>query len=674
MPAARRSAKHPTAPAVLVASGDTTSFAAASGAAGVWFASFAAATGSDRQEATLGILPKVVRWTAMARQGDPYWMRPAFGTDLSGVPAETQLLLAELRDGSVVLIAPLLDQGMRFSLSWKDGALRAIGETNDPAVRPAGGLAAVVAVGRDVHALAATAAAAVARRLGTVRLRSEKPLPAFVGRFGWCTWDAFYHEVTPAGIRDGLSSLAAAGIHPGFLIIDDGWQDYGPTATGESRLRSLATSALRFPDGLAPITREAKERFGVGTVMVWHALHGYWGGVDCEAFARYGAVTRGRNNGTELLRRAPHVNQQWWGHYAGVIPPQGIAAFYEDLHRGLAEAGIDGVKVDVQAMIEGLSTGSGGRVAMTGAYRRALEASVQRHFAGRLINCMSHANDLIYQTADSVLMRSSDDFYPTKTEMHGEHLQVNAHFGLWFGQFVHPDWDMFHSKHEWGAYHAAGRAVSGSPLYVSDKPGHHDVDVLRTLVLPDGRVLRCDGPGVPTRDCLFRDVRREAVALKVANRSGPRGVVGVFNARLPGGGAARAEVRPGDVPGLAGKAFALRRHGTGAITVGSAVRLSLPEKGWEIVTIAPVERGVAAFGLADKLAGAAAIVRCGWKAAGTYEVELVDGGDLALHCARKVVSASCGGVPLTFRQRGASLQIAVPTGAPATVTLTIAKR
>lgn len=673
MPAARRSAKHPTAPSFLAGSGETVGFAAAPGAAGAWFASFTAA-GSDRHEVVLGTLPTAVRWTAMARLSDPYWMRPAFGRDLAELPAETQQLLVELRDGTVVLIAPLIDQGMRFSLCWRDGALRAIGETNDPAVRPGGGLAAVVARGRDVHALAADTAAAVARRLGTVRLRSEKPLPAFVDRFGWCTWDAFYHEVTPAGIRDGLAALAAAGIHPGFLIIDDGWQDYGPTPTGESRLRSLATSPARFPEGLAPTVRMAKSEFGVGTVMVWHAFHGYWGGVDAEAFARYGAATRGRNNGIELLRRAPNVNQQWWGHFAGVIPPSGIAAFYEDLHRGLAESGIDGVKVDVQAMIEGLSTGGGGRVAMAGAYRRALEASVRRHFDGRLINCMSHANDLIYQAADSVLMRSSDDFYPKKTEIHGEHLQSNAHFGLWFGQFVHPDWDMFHSRHEWGAYHAAGRAVSGSPLYVSDKPGHHDAELLRSLVLGDGRVLRLDGPGVPTRDCLFHDVRREPVALKVANRSGPRGVVGVFNTRLPGSGAARAVVRPGDVPGLAGRAFALRRHSTGAITVGPVVRLSLAEKGWEVVTIAPLERGVAAFGLADKLAGAAAIVRSGWNAAGRYEVELRDGGDLAVHCARRVLAVGGAGGPLTFRQRGTHVQIAVPTGAPVTVELTIAKR
>lgn len=672
MPAVR-TPKHPTAPSFLSGCAESLSFAAAPDAAGTWFATFTAQAGCDRHEQVLGLVPKAVRWTAMARTGSPYWMKPEFGTDLAKVPPETQLLLIELAGGQVALVAPLFDQGMRFTVSWKDGSLRLIGESNDPAVRPAGGLAAAVAVGRDPYALAAAAAAAVAKRLGTVSLRADKPLPEFVQRFGWCTWDAFYHDVTPAGIRDGLASLAEAGARPGFLIIDDGWQDYAHTATGEQRLSSLATSPQRFPDGLAPIVREAKERFGVGTVMVWHAFHGYWGGVDPAAFARFGAATMGRNNGIELLRNCPNVNHQWWGHYAGVIPPRHIASFYEELHAGLAAAGIDGVKVDVQSMIEGLSTGHGGRVAMAGAYRRGLEGSVRRHFAGRLINCMSHASDLIYQAADSVLMRSSDDFYPKNTRIHGEHLQANAHFGLWFGQFVHPDWDMFHSRHEWGAYHAAGRAVSGSPIYVSDKPGQHDADLLRSLMFADGRVLRCDGPGVPSRVCLFRDVRREPVALQVVNRCGARGIVGVFNTRFPGEGASRGMVAPASVPGLVGKAFAMRRHTTGVVTVGKPLRLTLEEKGWEIVTVAPIERGVAVFGLADKLVGAAAVVGSAWNPDGTYAVRLADGGDLVLHTAKRIASASAGGRPLTLRRRGAVVNIAVPTDGPVEVVIAFAR-
>ena len=118
---------------------------------------------------------------------------------------------------------------------------------------------------------------------------------------------------------------------------------------------------------------------------------------------------------------------------------------------------------------------------------------------------------------------------------------------------------MFHSQHEQGLLHATARAVSGEievsalhaalvcqglrvclfhiacppgitcrlpcplllhaaggPVYVSDRPGRHDFELLRRLVLPDGSVLRCRLPGRPTADCLFADVSRDgATALKV---------------------------------------------------------------------------------------------------------------------------------------------------------------
>jgi raffinose synthase len=75
---------------------------------------------------------------------------------------------------------------------------------------------------------------------------------------------------------------------------------------------------------------------------------------------------------------------------------------------------------------------------------------------------------------------------------------------------------MFHSKHPFAAMHAAARAVSGGPVYVSDAPGRSDGALLRRLVLPDGGVLRARAPARPTADCLFHDVMRDGrTALKV---------------------------------------------------------------------------------------------------------------------------------------------------------------
>ncbi|GAB4843004.1 hypothetical protein Ancab_012980 [Ancistrocladus abbreviatus] len=39
------------------------------------------------------------------------------------------------------------------------------------------------------------------------------------------------------------------------------------------------------------------------------------------------------------------------------------------------------------------------------------------------------------------------------------------------------------------AYHAASRAICGGPVYVSDKVGHHNLDLLRKLVLVNGIIL-----------------------------------------------------------------------------------------------------------------------------------------------------------------------------------------
>jgi raffinose synthase len=45
----------------------------------------------------------------------------------------------------------------------------------------------------------------------------------------------------------------------------------------------------------------------------------------------------------------------------------------------------------------------------------------------------------------------------------------------------------------------------------SDKPGNHNFELLKKLVLPDGSILRARLPGRPTRDCLFTDPARDGV-------------------------------------------------------------------------------------------------------------------------------------------------------------------
>jgi len=338
--------------------------------------------------------------------------------------------------------------------------------------------------------------------------------------------------------------------------------------------------------------------------------------------------------GEGVLSHAPSFNEVWWGNVVGLVPADHVAQFYDEYHATLAAQGVDGVKVDSQAVLESVAQRQGGRIAISRAYRKALESSAGKHFAGRLINCMSNAQETWYGSTHSSLLRSSIDFFPKEPETHGLHLYTNAQVGLWFGEFMHPDWDMFQSGHAWGAFHAAGRAISGGPVYVSDKPGEHDFALLKKLVCFDGTVLRCDGPGLPTLDTLCIDPTRGEAILKIWNRNGAAAVVGAFNAQFSSDRRAPAvrsgEVSPADVPGFVGAKFACYAHRANSLDVvarDARLPVTLGEREFELFTFVPIERGFAAIGLANKMNSAAAVSRIAWLDARQCEVALRDGGD-----------------------------------------------
>jgi raffinose synthase len=318
-----------------------------------------------------------------------------------------------------------------------------------------------------------------------------------------------------------------------------------------------------------------------------------------------------------------------------------------------------------------VAQGLGGRVAVTKAYRSALEKSVAKYFDGRLINCMANAMETYYCSPRSTLMRTSIDFWPKRPETHGQHLFCNAQMGLWFGEFMQPDWDMFQSAHEMGAFHAAGRAVSGGPVYVSDTPDQHNFDLLKKLVLSDGSVLRSDFPGRPTPDCLFADVAREPVLLKVFTFKRDCAVVGIFNCNYHKNEIERTAISgtiaPSDVPGLGGTNFVGFAQRSGKVwRCGREERkpLSLGEGDWEIVSYAPIERGVAVLGLADKLNSTGAVTAKSWRGNSSLTVTLRDGGKFLAWMKRSPRELRMDNVPLTFVHDSATgkLTADIPTG------------
>ena len=562
------------------------------------FLRFAASEPAARLVFPLGVLENLDRFTCCHRY-EPFWMKPVAGTRAGQVPIETQFLLCQFGETDVVLFVPLIDRALtgafRASLQGAgERGLELVAESGDPAVAAAEMVGLFVAAGKDPYELMERAAESVSTALGTCRLAREKLEPDFLDYFGWCTWDAFYQEVSHDKVREGLASFQAAGVPPGYLILDDGWQEVVKRSTGETRLSSFAANG-KFPGGLGHTIRMAKEEFSITQFFVWHAMTGYWGGVDGETLPGYGAKPVARSFSPGILQHRPTMDE-WWGGVVGVVPPDQIYRFFHDYHRCLRAEGVDGVKVDTQATLEGVAAGFGGRVEMTRRYREALEGSAQVHFEGNLINCMSCSSEMLYGALASTVTRTSTDFWPNRPESHGEHLYTNAQVSLWFGEFIRPDWDMFQSGHAMGGYHAAGRAVSGGPVYVSDKPGEHDAGLLRKLVLKDGRIARCLYAGRPSRDCLFRDPTREDVLLKIFNSNTEGHILGVFHARASAEGEAdrpiAGAIALADIDPKGCDRFAVYAHRA------DELRLMTGADVWEI-TLAPNEYEVFTFVAAD---------------------------------------------------------------------------
>ncbi|CAI0417137.1 unnamed protein product [Linum tenue] len=494
-----------------------------------------------------------------------WWMAQRMGEKGRDIPLETQFLLVETKSGShlasdggdgvnqivYTVFLPLIEASFRACLQGnQNDELELVLESGDESIKASSFTQSLfVHAGTDPFATITEAMTAVRSHLQTFRLRHEKKLPGIVDYFGWCTWDAFYQDVTQEGVEAGLQSLAGGGTPPKFVIIDDGWQSVSGDPEKETSDSQQQQPLMRLTGikenpkfqnqedpaaGIKSIVNIAKQRHGLKFVYVWHAITGYWGGVrpgvkemeGYESAMKYPMVSKGVVENEPTWKTDVMAVQG-----LGLVNPKSVHKFYNELHSYLAAAGIDGVKVDVQCILETLGAGLGGRVELTRQYHQALDASVARNFPDNgCIACMSHNTDALYCSKQTAVVRASDDFYPRDPVSHTIHIAAVAYNSVFLGEIMQPDWDMFHSLHPAAEYHASARAISGGPVYVSDAPGKHNFELLRKLVLPDGTILRALLPGRPTRDCLFSDPARDGVSLlKIWNMNKFTGVLGVYN-------------------------------------------------------------------------------------------------------------------------------------------------
>lgn len=565
-------------------------------------------------------------------QHKDWWTRPHFDTDPARLPARTQSIVWQTAGGFYHLL-PVVGAAWRTDAVGADGGFALRLSAYESGHRRCDTLAFALAAGDDPYGLVRSNLDAALEALDYPTLsRESKTYPEPLDRLGWCSWDAFYHQVDEAGLLAKAEELQGLGLPVGWVMIDDGWSD-----TKDGKLMAFEADPVKFPGGLKRAVSALKSRFGIRHVGVWHTIVGYWGGIHEES----GIAKTSR----ESLYQVPRGNLVPY-------PDAGRGfGFWHAWHGFLRRQGIDFVKVDGQSSVlnymkERRSVGEAAAAA-----HEALEASVALHFNDTIINCMGMASENVWHRPKSAISRNSDDFVPQEKRGFPEHALQNGYNSYYHGAFYWGDWDMYWSNNHDDNQNAVLRSVSGGPIYISDAPGNTNPANVWPLIYADGTIIRCEGTANPTPDCLLADPAERPVPLKLWNTAGGAGVVAAFHIH-PDAAPVDGFIGPGDVPGLAGEEFAVYEHFTQSCSfmkAGQREAIRLEESGYALFAVVPVAGSVTPIGLADKYISPASIAACFADGDKTV-VTLREGGRFAFAAKGHPERASVNGEPAAIKQ------------------------
>jgi len=471
----------------------------------------------------------------------PFWCIPQFGTDLSAMDERTQGLLIKYKDGGWAFILPTVDDTYKTNLMGTDGGFSAGLTTycNNISVCK-DQLAFVCGEGDDPYKLMHDCADYALKLLnnGCV-LREKRRYPEIFEYLGWCSWDAMEIRVSEAGLIEKCQEFKDKNIPVRWSIIDDMWaecdklRDIPDDLTREtgmfnvmhsSKLRSFDGDPKRFPEGLGHAVQRMKNEYGM-RVGMWHPYNGYWAGLDPDGelakkyktdFMDYEKRFKDKPS---QMRIYPKPEADNFYH------------FYYDWHQFFKQCGVEFVKIDNQsgatADYAQNSIAPVGKVARE--LHKAIESSVGAHFDSTLINCMGMANENMFNRSVSAISRCSGDFCPENREWFITHIKMCTYNSLIQGMFYWSDFDMWWTDDAQAGKNSVLRAISGGPIYVSDKIGRSRPEPLMPLCYSDGRILRFENPAVPTVDCLVYDPCSSGRPMKVFNTHKNGGVVAAYN-------------------------------------------------------------------------------------------------------------------------------------------------
>ncbi len=534
----------------------------------------------------------------------PFWCAPAFPKTVQEIPEKTQGLLSKLDNGEWLFILPVCDSVYKCSIAGSSLGISAVIESYANNISSCDNqLAFVAAKGENPYELVEKVAKRAIELLDNgMMMRTDKKYPEIFEKLGWCTWDAMHVHVNDAGIQRKIKEFKDKGLPVDWVIIDDMWATV-PELVGipedhktfwsvfqNGRLDSFEGAPEKFPDGLkACIDKVHAEGMRVG---MWYPITGYWKG-----FLKNGY----------MMQRHPEAIKKINSKYLVAPEDKGAHEVYSDIAKWFRDCGADFIKIDNQSSYKtnyfncGVSVGQ-----MARTLQAAVEDAAIEHFGNdgdiALINCMCMAVENMFNRKESSICRCSNDFQPENRPWFATHILQCAFNSLIQGQYYFNDWDMWWSSDGQALKNSVCRAISGGPIYVSDRNDETNPDILWPLILDDGTIIRTEAPAVPTYDCITVDPTKEKKPMKIFSKKNGATVIAAFNIDAEEG-AVSGEICPADF-GFEGE-VAVYEYFTkeGKIVSADAklsVELANPDV-FSLYVIAPLADGKAVIGASEKM-------------------------------------------------------------------------
>lgn len=526
-----------------------------------------------------------LKMTCMYLYSD-WWTRPAFVDTFSDIPARTQVIFCKFED-HFSCILPLVGKVFKAiaSGSYKPCTLHLDLDAGIAGFRNMEEDIYIVADGETLEEAVKKTFKLLAEKDG-LKLKEDRKLPEMLKYLGWCSWDAFYKEISADKIREKADELIEKNVPIRWMLFDDGWMK-----NENDMLLEMKADKEKFPNGFAPLIDEIKERSSIKYFGVWHAFGGYWAGIDPEselAEQKKDCLYKTRNG--------------------RIVPsPFNGSEFYSEWYRYLKDEHIDFIKVDGQSAMPTYFRNDISFVEAAKGMHAELEKSSEI-FGKNVINCMGMAMENIVSREDTSVSRNSDDFIPLKETDFAEHLLQNAFNSIYHDEVYYCDWDMFWTKHPDAEKHGLLRAISGGPVYFSDRIGETDANIVKRLCLLNGELLMPDRAAMAADDCAFTDPYKEGI-LKVQNvctlDDGVKvGVIALFNLT---DAVQETEISPKDIPELDREMnywmYDYREGTAEKLPAGVKKKINLEAGDYKYIVMLPHKGLTACIGLKDIYTG-----------------------------------------------------------------------